>query len=272
MSNDPILTYRFVVSLFGIGIIVSTLEYLSILSEFGAGGIYSWEIIRPAVSRRTRAKSIQRLHDLIYSERGVTVLLVLRLAATVSLMLLPFHRPIFSIAAALLVGTHLVFSARQVFGEDGSDQMNSLVALTVLACVGPQSSSLTLNLGLWFLALQACLSYFSAGIAKVFSEIWRSGAAVRHVFSTGSYGAEPVAVFLARHNLVAASLSWGVILFEVLFPACILLPAGAMWWILGCGIAFHLLNAIIMGLNSFFWSFLATYPALVYVGAAIRGP
>jgi hypothetical protein len=30
------------------------------------------------------------------------------------------------------------------------------------------------------------------------------------------------------------------------------------------GIAFHVTAAIAMGLNTFLWSFLATYPALVY--------
>jgi len=33
---------------------------------------------------------------------------------------------------------------------------------------------------------------------------------------------------------------------------------------LGWGLAFHLMNALVMGLNSFLWAFLATYGAIIY--------
>ena len=41
-----------------------------------------------------------------------------------------------------------------------------------------------------------------------------------------------------------------------------------MWLLilfLAWGVVFHIANAFTMGLNTFFWSFLATYPALLYL-------
>jgi hypothetical protein len=40
------------------------------------------------------------------------------------------------------------------------------------------------------------------------------------------------------------------------YPGCLLFIA----W----GLTFHLMNATVMGLNSFFWSFISTYPAVIY--------
>lgn len=270
MPHDASQTYRLVILFFGAGLTISTLEYLFLLREFTGGGIYSWAIIRTAVLRRRRVRLFVRVLDRLYDVHGVAVLLVLRLAGTISLMLLPPGSAPFTAAAAVMTVSHLLFSARQVFGDDGSDQMNSIVAVTLLLCAGAHATPRILEIGLWFLAMQAVLSYFSAGVAKAVSPIWRGGAAVPQIFDTGSYGDRGVALFLARHRMAGALLTWGVIAFEVSFPAGLFLPAPALEMLLLCGAVFHLLNAMIMGLNSFFWSFLATYPALLYVAAQLR--
>jgi Vitamin K-dependent gamma-carboxylase len=270
VPHDALQSYRLVILFFGVGLAISTLEYLFLLREFSGGGVYSWTILRTAVMRRGHTRLLAPLLDLLYGVRGVAVLLVLRLAGTISVMVLPVGSVPFTAAAAIMTVSHLLFSARQVFGDDGSDQMNSILALTILLCAGPHSTPLILNAGLWFIAMQAVLSYFSAGVAKAISPIWRGGAAVQQIFDTASYGDRGVAVFLARHQFVGALMSWGVIAFEVTFPAGLLLPAPALEVVLVFGAMFHLLNAVIMGLNSFLWSFLATYPALVYAAAQIR--
>src|SRR5215210_2525145 len=111
VPNDPTLTYKIVISMFGIGLMISTLEYLAILQEFRAGGIYSWEIIRGAVSKRTRGRFIRRVLDMIYNEKGVAVLLVIRLVSAILVMFVPLLSLAFSLVAAVLLGSHLVFSA-----------------------------------------------------------------------------------------------------------------------------------------------------------------
>jgi hypothetical protein len=270
MLIEADFAYRCVVAIFSVGLAISSLEYLAIRREFRADGLYSWPIVRTALLRRTPPPSIDRLLGAIYGARGVTLLLGTRLTAAVGLLLATPASAGFSVAAAILVVSHLTFSARQVFGDDGSDQMNSILAVTVFLCAGFWSTRVIVNAGLWFLALQACLSYFSAGAAKLVSETWRSGAAVRQIFDTGSYGTEAVARFLSHWPAIGILASWGVITFEILFPLTLIAPAPVTWAFLVCGTLFHVANAGVMGLNSFLWSFVATYPALLFVSTQLR--
>lgn len=39
----------------------------------------------------------------------------------------------------------------------------------------------------------------------------------------------------------------------------------------GSGAAFHVANAFLMGLNSFVFSFVATYPAVIYLNHVLHG-
>jgi hypothetical protein len=58
--------------------------------------------------------------------------------------------------------------------------------------------------------------------------------------------------------------SWLVIVFECAFPLVLWVrPQGAAL-LLACGLAFHLCNALVLGLNRFLWAWLAGYPALLF--------
>lgn len=64
-------------------------------------------------------------------------------------------------------------------------------------------------------------------------------------------------------------MAWAVIAFEVLFPLS--LCFGSTGAIVGMAVAgsFHLATAVLMGLNSFLWAFLAAFPAYYYVACFI---
>jgi hypothetical protein len=157
-----------------------------------------------------------------------------------------------------------------MYGGDGSDQMFAILALVLLLCVHPWSTPFQLTAGLWFIATQSVLSYCAAGIAKVASAQWRSGEAVYRIFNTGSYGVGFVGQFLSSHQRMSYLLSAGVMVFETLFPLCLVLPFEFTLIFLGWGFLFHLLNAMIMGLNTFLAAFVATYPAVIFVSNQIR--
>jgi hypothetical protein len=61
-----------------------------------------------------------------------------------------------------------------------------------------------------------------------------------------------------------------VVAAEVAFPLA--LPLGYPYGLvlLGWGVVFHAANALVMGINSFFWSFVATYPAILYCAWLLR--
>ncbi|MEZ5403197.1 MAG: hypothetical protein R2729_26195 [Bryobacteraceae bacterium] len=160
-------------------------------------------------------------------------------------------------------------SARLVpFGHDGSTQMLRVVAAALFVQSLAPSDALLLRASLWVIGMQTVLCYVTAGVTKLAMPDWRGGQYLREVFATEAYGRE-WAAGLVRNAAVAAALSRGVIAFECAFLA---VPfAGANTAIAFCAAAamFHLLNAIIMGLNLFVWSFAGAYPGLVFLASDV---
>ena len=262
--------YRLIIFFFGLGLIINTLEFLFIASEFSSNGIFFGKIHKLEWKKFPESKHIEKFLDSIYGRRGFIVGMITRLICLVALFFVPLRTYSFSIYIGIIVLINLIFWTRQSFGGDGSDQMLSIISVTFLICVTPFGTPLSLEIGLWFIALQSCLAYFSAGIAKVISPKWRSGEAVYAVLNTGSYGVQFLGQFLRSRTKIKLFLSWTVILMEILFPLVLILPYPLQWLILVWGIGFHLANAIFMGLNTFLWAFIATYPAILFVSNHLK--
>ena len=130
---------------------------------------------------------------------------------------------------------------------------------------------LALDVAIWYIALQSCLSYFTSGIAKALSPVWRKGNNVFRIFNTRTYGYEPAArLFLNRPRLTRVA-DWSAFTVEMAFPLSVLLGYPAAMLFILWGVTFHAMNALVMGLNSFFWAFVATYPAILYVAITLSG-
>ena len=244
--------------------LINTLEYWVIASDFRASGVYSWRVNKLRFSMTARLKDGGFL-DVVSEESGVRVVLAIRLLALAVVLLAPFGGWAFSAGMVLLVATILLFNARCVVGADGSDQMMSIIFVTLLFCVGPQGTPFTREVAVWFIALQTSLSYSAAGLAKLMSSQWRGGEAIYRIFNTATYGLPSVSRFLAGRTRLNLLLCWTVIVVETLFPLCLVLPEPWNYAFIAWGVVFHLANAAIMGLNVFLWAFLATYPALIYI-------
>jgi len=166
-------------------------------------------------------------------------------------------------ACALALVTHMILHYRVVFGFDGSDQMQGVIWGGLLVFHSSPVGT-TRDLALGFIVGQLLLSYVAAGVAKLMSPIWRSGAAVELVLGTATYGS-PMARALASRRGVSAIASWATMVFEAGCPLFLLLGySGAVLLCVG-GAFFHLSVATLMGLNLFVWAFLACYPPLIYL-------
>jgi hypothetical protein len=159
---------------------------------------------------------------------------------------------------------------RRHAGGDGAEQMSLLVLLATCLAVLPHPSNNRLGIVVFFVAAQVCLSYATAGIAKLFSETWRSGKALPAIFMTDNYGHPRMAALLAKHPALAWLLSWTVIAYECLFPLALLTSGWTLIAVLSVGVAFHISCAVTMGLNGFLWAFPATYPCVVAATAQLR--
>jgi hypothetical protein len=115
-----------------------------------------------------------------------------------------------------------------------------------------------------YLGAQLTLSYFISGWVKIVNPDWRAGIALQQVFRFSAY---PVSEGLRRwadRPQVLRIMSWAVMLFELAFPLTLVSQAS-----LAAGLTvaalFHLANACLFGLNRFFWTWVATYPAILWL-------
>lgn len=151
----------------------------------------------------------------------------------------------------------------------GSDRMG-LLALWCLAVAQALPSPAARELFFGYLGAQLVLSYFISGWVKVVNPDWRSGRALADVFAFSAYPvSERLRRFAGRPRLMLA-LSWAVMGFELAFPFA-LLQREALLAALALAGGFHLANACLFGLNRFFWTWIAVYPALLWLQARLLG-
>lgn len=144
----------------------------------------------------------------------------------------------------------------------GSDRM-SLLILFSLCFVHFVPSLYWQEIAFSYLALQLVLSYLISGWVKVINPDWRNGRALCDVFQFSAYPVSESLRALSNKQRLLFTGSWGVILFELLFPFS-LLSSLSLYVALAIAISFHFANAYLFGLNRFFWIWLAAYPAILW--------
>jgi hypothetical protein len=266
-ANDA---YRVILWIWAIGTLVSTLELLVRRADFAPGGMFSWELARLRVAP-TAVVWRRRALDTLFG-RGVSGLLVARLVLLVLLVLAPPGGAVHDASLVGLVVSTLLLAWRREWGNDGSDQMLAIVLVALFVGFGPFADRFLQVAALVFLCAQVCLAYGVAGAAKLLSPVWRRGEALALILDTSTYGHPRSAALLQRHACVARWLTWSVVVAELAFGLglVLVLPSPWAWVLLSWGLAFHVATAVFMGLNTFVWAFLATYPALINVHALLR--
>jgi hypothetical protein len=151
----------------------------------------------------------------------------------------------------------------------GSDAMTWMVLLCLwLSHLAPNHFWRELALG--YLAFQLIWSYFQSGYIKIINPEWRSGQALRDVFAITAY---PVSAYVrqwAEFPRLLRLMAWGVMGFELLFPFA-LVSLTSLLLALGIALLFHLANALLFGLNRFFWIWPAAYPVLIWFHCRLFG-
>lgn len=199
---------------------------------------------------------------------SVNPLLVLRAALSIWLLVAPSgvnaHLSALLLAVLLVSSAWLVIRSRgPVCG--GSDSMFFQVQLGLFIAALGFLHPIMPRLGLGWIAAQSVLSYFLAGVGKLRNSAWRDGSALRRLFtSNGPYVLWSGIRGLAGAKFLCALLGWGIVLFELAFPAVLLVPMEGRYVFLGLALVFHVANALVLSLNRFIWAWAATYPALLF--------
>lgn len=145
----------------------------------------------------------------------------------------------------------------------GADRMGVLALWCLLAAhFLPEERWREIAVG--YLGAQLVLSYFISGWVKVLNPDWRDGRALRDVFLFSAYPvSENLRGLTARPRFLFIA-SWAVMSLELAFPFA-LLSQPTLIAALCLTALFHLANACLFGLNRFFWTWLAVYPALIWL-------
>lgn len=242
--------------LLGWSLLLQTLEYLRLIE---LDRVSHWPAQRSELP--TRPAWLRPLLDALMGPGAYRAMLLVRLL--LSLLLMAGLLPLIGALLLFLIALALLMRWRGAF-NGGSDFM-TLVGLTGLLIahgVGALTDpELGWRAGLWYVALQSVTSYFVSGWVKLLRPEWRNGSALPAFLDSGVYGPLPErSVF--RRPAVARAVSWGFTVWEGCFPLALLDVRLAMG-LCASAVVFHFLVFWYFGLNRFFWSWLATFPAVI---------
>lgn len=242
----------------------STLQLLGARELWSPEGLLSWRVVR-SYRRVTSAGALARVLDRLFQPAAFTALLALRLGAALLALALPTSAEVETLAVPAILVTSALVMLRLFISRSGGDQL-CLILFGALFCrvLGGRTPVVT-EACLWFVALQACLAYFGAGVAKLRSPLWRSGEAVRWVVNSRLWGHPGLARLLCKRPYLFRWLAWVIMVPECLFPLILVVGRPAGYLFLLWGVALHLSLGVVMGVNVFPLPFFATYPALLYV-------
>ena len=266
--SNPFEAFTWVLRIAAGGVLLATVETLVRRDVLRDEGLMSWRVGSLRQPHLIRGR-LGKLLDIALRYPNVCVVLGLRVLVAAAI----------AVGPSALVGSFwllfmmalllLLFTIRNSYGQDGADQM-ALIIFVGAALATLAGGGRVISVYLWFIALQICLSYGTAGIAKASAAGWRNGTFLVGIAATRIYGHQPAAKVLGRHPVVARVLSLLIVAWESLFPLVLVAPRPVAYAMIASGFLFHLSNGFLMGLNDFLWLFVATYPALLYC-IATRG-
>lgn len=246
-----------------LSLLICSLEYLCNRRVLRDDGLMSWELgrVRAAYFFSGWFGSV---FDPINRYPRVLLWIALRAVLCASILLGAESWAIAALPCLSVFLLNIVIDLRSRYGHDGSDQISSMILLAI-GVSGLVASPVGRIACVIFIAFQACLAYGTAGWAKAPLVGWRDGSYISAVLKTKIYGTPALGSFLERTPALSKAATLSVLAWECTFPAAPFLPAPAAYGMILLGVLFHISNAAFMGLNAFLWSFVATYPPLVWV-------
>ncbi|MFD7738095.1 hypothetical protein [Kitasatospora sp. NPDC059800] len=244
----------------GIGVLISSLEVLARPGCTNDASWNSWRVLR--LRRRwTSTGHMGAVFDGLLGYPRDLIGVAARSMAAAALVLAAPSGACRVLLLWLVTASLALCGLRAPYGGEGSDQ----VLLLVFGALAMAQTFDAQRIALWFIVAEACLAYFSSGFAKVLHKEWRDGTGLLGVLRTRSWGNAWAARRLSERPVLCRWLSRALIGAETAFPLVLLTPPPLLPLLLGLALAFHLLVAVVMGLNCFVWAFAATYPAVAYV-------
>ncbi|RLV59562.1 hypothetical protein D5018_11450 [Parashewanella curva] len=244
--------------LVGLASLVISLETLVSKRLFVQGEILDWRTTRLSVSHWAFALfngifNFPWMFGFLTTAKALLSMLVIYQAINQSISINTL---------CLLFMIHQLSNYRMPIGRDGSMQMTSVMIFGLMLIAWPHHPYLH-RLGLFFISAQIVIAYTASGWAKWCSPIWRHENVLAQIFNTKSFGRPRIASLLKQHVKLSRTASIAVMTWQASFPLVLFSSSKLLSIYLLIGFSFHLSIAIIMGLNTFLYSFTACYPILI---------
>ncbi len=249
--------------LIGLAVLFQSIELLRIAPSVGNYGVWRWETLREEYSF---LGPLRIGLDFLLGYPNVVYLFLSR--AILGLLLTLFSHWI--ILALLLFCTILIALRWRGTFNGGSDYM-SIIVLAALLIASASSENSAFRYGcILYIGLQTTSSYFVSGFVKLRKQNWRAGLALPAFLRSSIYQASPWVDNCARNRAMMLISSWGIILFELLFPLALVSPQLCLGF-LALAVLFHFANFYIFGLNRFLFAWAAAYPAVYFCSLVLSG-
>ncbi|MFD5116650.1 alpha/beta fold hydrolase [Streptomyces sp. NPDC058391] len=248
--------------------LTASLEYLTQRKQTRAGGLNDWSVSRDVQVRSTPAT--RKLLDLISGEKTTTALHVARVAVSAG-MLLPGNSRWRGAGSLFLGVSSAALYPRHRYGTDGSDQVSVLVQ-TATGLARVSTSPQTQDALMWYVAMQANVSYIISGWVKLLGESWKDATALSGVMRTKTYGHEPTYKLTKKYPRASRYLTHSVLALECLFPVAYLAGGKLARPVIAAAGSFHVANGLLMGLGRFVTAFTSMHPMVAYTSAPKSHP
>lgn len=208
----------------------------------------------------------ERLQTVLLGTPTLRGIWLARTLLAAGLLHAPMHPWLTALAFPLLFLSSAQYITRTFpFATTGADRMMAMVFGALCLWRLDWCDEDVGRAALLFLALQACLSYATAGWSRRHLPSWRNGTAVGQLWALPQAGTPPaLGRWITARPWMNRALTWGTLAVECSFPLALLGPPWLCAAYLAWGVSFHLSNALVMGLNGFLWAWLALYPAIIW--------
>jgi hypothetical protein len=257
MSLEDIDCFALVIRLASTGGILSTAQMLWERDEFRSG-VHSWRNTELALIADDRWSAAPRLAT---DHRLVVAVLIVQLLTHGWLLAFPRTGALWLCAITIyFAGVFLRW--RLPLDRDGGSQLPYLIAFVVLfgALSGPAAERWSLV----FLSAVVSVIYFLSGIGKLVFRGWRTGDYLYDSLNL-TVQADNRWITSRLHNgkFLRGALAWSLLIFEIAFPLAPFLGVPWVGAFLIAGTLFHVGLVVTLAHNTFFFPFLATYPAVL---------
>lgn len=261
---DALTDSRTVIRVIGVLIayhtFLTSIEQVHARDRFEIGGIQSWVVSK----EHLRSGLVSRYIGFAFRPPRFKYLLVVRLCVSVLFGTLIIYGNISPLLLFVLVLSNVAIVLRHHTGLSGDLDMSTIILVGLLLASVTSTGGVVERGAIIFIASQGILSYSLGGFTKLSAPQWRDGSALTGIFATETWGHEHAYRLLERVPGLSRVMAWGIIAFECLFPAVLLVEPNLAAVILATGVVFHLCTAVFMRLNGFLIAFPATYPAVYY--------